>query len=372
MDIIVLLHQTGYLIVGGSNNEGQLGNGTTNNPDIVRAVVNNTVLSGKTIKSLSSGMLHSCAIASDDLAYCWGKNTSGQLGNNSTTQSSTPVAVNTAGTLNGKTIKQISAGNSHACVVASDNLAYCWGDNSGGQLGNNSTAQSNVPVAVSMTGILSGKTIKMIDAGNSHTCAIASDNLAYCWGYGYYGELGNSSNTQSTIPVAVSTVGVLSGKTIKSIVASDIHTCAIASDDLAYCWGYNNWGELGNNSTVTSNIPVAVNISGVLSGKTVKSITAAYYHTCIVASDNQAYCWGYNLFGQLGNNTTVDNSVPVAVYNVGALAGKTIKSISAGFLNTCVIASDDQVYCWGHANYGQLGNNQIGISSVPVYSVSTP
>ena len=153
---------------------------------------------------------------------------------------------------------QISAGGLHTCAIAPDNNVYCWGGGSGGRLGNNSTTNSSVPVAVSTSGVLAGKTIKQISAGSSHTCVIASDDKAYCWGMGTFGALGNNSTASSSVPVAVSTSGVLAGKTIKQISASSSHTCAIASDDKAYCWGYNNEAQLGNNSNINSSVPVRV------------------------------------------------------------------------------------------------------------------
>ena len=153
---------------------------------------------------------------------------------------------------------QISAGGSHTCAIAPDNDAYCWGSGSSGKLGNSSTTNSSVPVAVSTTGVLAGKTIKQISAGGSHTCVIASDNKAYCWGSGSSGQLGNSSTTNSSVPVAVSTTGVLAGKTIKQISVGNSYTCAIASDNKAYCWGYNHRLQLGDNSTNNSSVPVSV------------------------------------------------------------------------------------------------------------------
>ena len=316
---------------------------------------------------ISAGNLYTCAIASDDKAYCWGSGTGGRLGNSSTTSSSVPVAVSTSGVLAGKTIKQISASNLHTCAIASDDKAYCWGSGTGGRLGNSSTTSSSVPVAVSTSGVLAGKTIKQISAGSSHTCAIASDNKAYCWGSGTSGNLGNSSTTSSSVPVAVSTSGVLAGKTIKQISAGSSHTCAIASDNKAYCWGSGTSGNLGNSSTTSSSVPVAVSTSGVLAGKTIKQISAGNLHTCAIASDNKAYCWGSGTSGNLGNSSTTSSSVPVAVSTSGVLAGKTIKQISAGNLHTCAIASDNKAYCWGFNGFSQLGNSSVVSSSVPVH-----
>ncbi|MFZ1243394.1 MAG: hypothetical protein WAQ22_04625 [Candidatus Saccharimonas sp.] len=157
---------------------------------------------------------------------------------------------------------------------------------------------------------------KQAVTGGSDTCAIASDNQVYCWGRNYDGRLGNNSTTDSSVPVAVTTSGALSGKTIRQVAAGNAHTCALASDNQVYCWGYNSNGQLGNNSTTMSLVPVAVTTSGVLSGKTIRQVTAGGAHTCALASDNQVYCWGYNYYGQLGNNSTANSSVPVAVNNL--------------------------------------------------------
>jgi len=364
----------------GSNDNGRLGNDSTTSSLVPVAVYTGGALSGKTIKAISAGGLHTCAIASDNQVYCWGDNTYGQLGNNSTDPSPAPGAVYVEGVLSGKTIRAISSGQNHTCVIASDNNAYCWGYNYYGQLGNNSTGPSSAPVAVTVSGVLAGKTVKHVSAGNLHTCAIASDSNAYCWGRNTNGQLGNGSYNSSLTPVAVSTSGNLSGKTIKHISAGSGHTCAIASNNQAYCWGYNVFGELGNSSTTSSSAPVAVSTSGDLSGKTIKIISSGQNHTCAVASDNNAYCWGANVYGQLGNSSTTNSSVPVAVSTSGDLSGKTVKSIAIGsgpvVMNpqmyplfsgyTCATASDNNIYCWGRNNRGQLGNNTTANSSTPV------
>ncbi len=351
----------------GSNGNGQLGNNSTTNSPVPVVVDTTGVLSGKTILSIATGEFHSCAVASDNQAYCWGSNGNGQLGNNSTTNSPVPVVVDTTGVLSGKTILSLSVGYTHACVVASDNQAYCWGYNGNGQLGNNSTTQSLIPVAVDTTGVLSGKTILSISTEGNLTCVIASDNQAYCWGANGSGQLGDNSTTQRLVPTAVNTAGVLSGKTVLSISAGELHTCAIASDNQAYCWGYNGFGELGDDSSTQSLVPVAVNTAGVLSGKTVLSINAGGWdHTCAIASDNQAYCWGYGLEGSLGNNSTVHNDVPVAVDTTGFLAGKTIQRVVTRSNSSCAVTSDNQAYCWG-ANYdGSLGDNTFATRLIPV------
>ena len=353
----------------GDNTYGQLGNNSTTDSSVPVAVSTTGVLSGKTIKTLRLGFRHTCAIASDDKVYCWGYGTSGQLGNSSIVSSSVPVAVSTTGVLSGKTVKSLVAGFAHTCALASDSKVYCWGYGTFGQLGNGSTANSSVPVAVSTTGVLSGKTVKTLEndynSGDAN-CVIASDDKPYCWGINSFGILGNGTTTNSSVPVAVSTTGVLSGKTVKSLDVDRETACAIASDDNLYCWGRGENGKLGNGSTANSSVPVAVSTTGVLSGKTIKYVSVTYGHTCAIASDNNAYCWGLNNYGQLGNNSTTSSSVPVAVSTSGALNGKTVLQIVNSDYITCALASDTKVYCWGdNEDAGQVGNNSYTNALVP-------
>ena len=267
-------------------------------------------------KHIIGGFGYVCAVALDGRVYCWGSNSNGKIGSGNTSSALVPSAVKISGALVGKVIKQIepsSAGN-HSCVIASDDKAYCWGHNGFGQLGNNNTVNSLTPVAVDTAGVLASKTIKQIASGGISSCVIASDDKAYCWGSNNFGQLGNGNLKNSSTPTPVSTTGVLAGKTIKQITAGTEFTCAIASDDKAYCWGSNSSGQLGNNSTINSGVPVAVNTSGVLAGKTIKQISAGSSHTCAIASDDKAYCWGSNSSGELGNNSTINSGVPTHVY----------------------------------------------------------
>ena len=352
----------------GSGNSGKLGNGSTASSRVPVAVNISGVLAGKTIKQISAGENHTCAIASDNRAYCWGSNKNGQLGNGSTADSRVPVAVNMSGALAGKTIKQMSTGYSSTCAIASDNRAYCWGSNKNGQLGNGSTADSRVPVAVNTSGVLVGKTIKEVTTGGFHTCALDTSSKMYCWGLNSSGRLGGGlTSILSNVPVAVNMSGALAGKTIKQMSTGYSSTCAIASDNRAYCWGSNKNGQLGNGSTADSRVPVAVNMSGALVGKTIKQILAGGDHGCVVASDDKMYCWGLNNNGELGNNSSVNSSVPVAVNADGVLAGKTIRQMSAGFSSTCAVDSGYGIYCWGYNSNGQLGNNSTNNSRVPTY-----
>ena len=212
--------------------------------------------------------------------------------------------------------KHIIGGFGYVCAVALDGRAYCWGSNSNGKIGSGNTSSALVPSAVKISGALVGKVIKQIEpssAGN-HSCVIASDDKAYCWGHNGFGQLGNNNTVNSLTPVAVDTAGVLVSKTIKQIASGGISSCVIASDDKAYCWGSNNFGQLGNGNLKNSSTPTPVSTTGVLAGKTIKQITAGTEFTCAIASDDKAYCWGSNSSGELGNNSTINSGVPTHVY----------------------------------------------------------
>jgi alpha-tubulin suppressor-like RCC1 family protein len=152
----------------------------------------------------SDGTLaHTCAVASG-LAYCWGTGTDGALGHNSTASSLVPVAVYTGGVLSGKTVLEVNLGVWHACATARDAsnvvAAYCWGQNASGQLGNGTTTNSSVPVAVSvLAGGLQGHTVTALKGGGNRGCVIA-DSTTYCWGLNYIGQLGDGTTTTRTVP----------------------------------------------------------------------------------------------------------------------------------------------------------------------------
>jgi len=348
----------------GDNAKGQLGIGSTTNAPVPAAVTTSGVLSGKTITQAVAAYSDGCAVASGAV-YCWGYQFHGGLGNgvyNTFTTVNSPIAVNATGVLSGKTATALSYSSYHGCVIASG-AAYCWGYNNNGQVGDNTTgAAKTLPAAVSTAGVLNGKTVTDISAGGSHTCAVAGGQ-AYCWGVNQYGEVGNGNATQVIVPAAVSTAGVLSGKTISSIGAGSGHTCALAAG-YVYCWGRNNYGQLGNGSFVDSNVPVAVSTAGVLNGKTVTALEVGYSNTCAIAG-GAAYCWGYNPEGQLGNGNITNSNVPVAVSTAGVMNGKTVTAISAGGPITCALASGD-IFCWGRNLFGAFGNNTTANSSVPV------
>ena len=252
-------------------------------------------------QKVATGTSHSCALTIDGAVYCWGTNANGQLGDSTQTQRTIPVAVTGLGTGAGATA--LVSGINHSCVVTSAGAVQCWGLNSNGQLGDNTTTQRLAPVTV--TGLGAGSGVIALAAGITHTCALTAAGAVQCWGANNLGQLGDNTTTQRLTPAPVS--GLSSGVT--AIVARSNHTCAITSGGAVQCWGSNSAGQLGDNTTTTRLTPVAV--TGLNAG--VKAIAVATAHSCAVTSAGGVQCWGNNTAGELGDTTTTPRLTPVQV-----------------------------------------------------------
>ncbi len=350
----------------GENFSGELGDGANTNSAVPVAVDTSGAAAGQTLAQVSSGYSHTCALDAAGRAYCWGLNSYGQLGDGTTTNSSVPVAVDTSGALAGKTLTQIASGIVATCALDSAGAAYCWGANSYGQLGDGGTANSSVPVAVRTTTTLAGRSLTQITVGYENACVLDSAGQAYCWGLNSYGQLGDGNTTSSGVPVTVDSSGLPAGQTFTQISATWFHTCAVDSAGAAYCWGRNSAGQLGDGSSSSSSVPVAVDVAGALAGQTITQVTVGAYDTCALDAAGDAYCWGGNSYGQLGDGSTTNSAVPVAVNTGGALAGKSLIQVSAGIWHTCALDAAGAPYCWGGNASGELGDDNYSPSAVPV------
>jgi len=299
------------------------------------------------IQQIGTGFGHTCAVTTAGGVQCWGSNDSGELGNNSLTASNKPVDVSGLSS----DVSTVSAGFGHTCALTTAGGVQCWGNNDTGQLGIGSPASnSSVPAAVS--GLDSG--VRAVSTGTFHTCALTTAGGVKCWGYNNAGQLGNNSTVDSRVPVDVS--GLRSG--VSAISAGGVHTCAVTTAGAVKCWGANDEGQLGNNSTTSSSVPV--NVSGLRSG--VNAISTGELHTCAVTTAGAVKCWGTNDEGQLGNNSTTNSSVPVDVSNLSS----GVSVINAGFGHTCALTTAGGVKCWGYNDSGQLGDGSNASRSVPV------
>ncbi len=239
-------------------------------------------------------------------------------------------------------------GNDLVLHWAAQELAT-WGGNSNGVLGNGDTWYSTVPVSVTNTSALSGKTVLAVAQSTSdyHSLALCSDGTLAAWGNNTYGQLGNGAGVSSNVPVSVIRGGALAGKTVVAVAVGEDHSLALCSDGTVAGWGGNDNGQLGNNSIVSSKVPVPLTQTGVLAGKTVVSISAGFDFSLALCSDGTLAAWGTGSSGQLGNGSTQGRLVPVLVTKTGVLAGKNVVAISAGAYTSFAVCSDGSIASWG-------------------------
>ncbi len=292
------LTSSGAAYCWGNNPFGQLGDGTTTHRNTPVAVAGGLTFASLTVAAGN----HTCGRTSAGAAHCWGYNASGQLGDGTTTDRTTPVAVAGGITFASLTAGGLSSGSGHTCGLTSAGLAYCWGFNNFGQLGDGSTTDRTTPVLVA-----GGLTFTTLAAGGLNSCGLTSGGAAYCWGSNGLGALGDGTTTFRTTPVAVT-----GGHTFVSLTPGENHHCGLTNGGAAYCWGHNANGQVGDGTTAPRTAPVAV-----IGEITFTSLTAGAggHHTCGLTSGGVAYCWGFNFSGQLGDGTTTTRATPAAVLN---------------------------------------------------------
>jgi alpha-tubulin suppressor-like RCC1 family protein len=337
------MRSNGELDCWGLGDKGQLGQGLRLASTRPVPVVN---LSGATRVAL--GSYHGCALRVGGGVDCWGVNGDGQLGNGSFDNSSEARHVSGL-----SDAIAVTAGSDHACALRSDHQVMCWGYGSYGQLGQGNTTSMSAPMAV--PGVADATDIA---AGDNHTCAVRSGGTVWCWGYGNDGELGRGSTANATSPVTVAGVSDAS-----AIVAGSLHTCALRAGGTVACWGNNSYGQLGDGSQSTSSL-LPVTVSGVANAT---AITAGASHTCALLQGGVALCWGYNNRGQLGNGSTGTSRIPVAVAMGTADAAV---AVSAGNTHTCALLVNGAVRCWGSNGEGELGDGNTAIQTLLPVAVS--
>lgn len=296
---------------------------------------------------------YSCGIKQDGSLWCWGGNGNGQIGNNSTVTQVTPLHIETA-----HTWKHVATGRFHTCAVRSDDTLWCWGSNLAGRTGlNTTTGNTLVPTQIS-----GGGSWKMTSLGHDHSCGIKTDNTLWCWGTNQFGRTGlNTTSGNTLVPTQVS-----GGGSWKSVSLGYQVTCAIKSDDTLNCWGNNQYGATALNTT-TGNTLVPTQVSGAGSWKIISvGLSNGSNHSgCAIKSDDTVWCWGSNSYGNLGDGSTTQRIVPTAISGGGSW-----RLIEAGNMHTCGIKSDDTAWCWGYNSEGQLNDGTTTQRTSPTAVIS--
>jgi alpha-tubulin suppressor-like RCC1 family protein len=300
------------------------------------------VSAATSVAEVKGGAAHTCARLTSGMVACWGQGTSGQLGEASTANRPAPVMV-----FGLTDAAQISLGDNFSCAARTGGGVVCWGLNGNGQLGDGATANRLVPNPVGGASAIADATA--VGTGALHACALRAGGAVSCWGYNNYGNLGDGSTTQRTSPVAVRAVGGAAGSTLTGVTRLAVgttHACGIRADASVVCWGYNGYGQIGDGTTANRSSPVVV-----LGLTDAVDIVAGGNHTCARRNTGAMVCWGYNGYGQIGDGTTTNRPLPTTV-----LSSLDVARVTAAQNSTCVRRTNGTVSCWGYNGYGELGD----------------
>lgn len=351
-DFTCILMDDGALKCWGGSSSGQLGNGGTDGVSVPKSNAVTTVLPPDPVTKLptvGAGVSHACAALTSGRVSCWGLNTSGQLGNGTTTNSASPVTVLKDATTDLMDIVSVTTGENHSCALNNAREVYCWGHNGYGQLGTGTASNSQFAVKVNTTVMFDS-----ISAGNNHTCG-RSGGSVYCWGKNGNGQVGDKTKVDKSVPTITDGTVIAPGDAV-SVAAGGDSTCLIRASGNLGCWGKNDQGQLGDSTVVDKLYPVPIPLA-----QTVSMVAPGNNHTCVVSTTNIVKCWGQNDFNQLGNDSYTNSSVPQAVPN-----STNAVQVATGANHTCAGFNDGSIKCWGdNSQTYVLGDGNIDLTKIP-------
>lgn len=312
----------------GANAVGQLGNGT-----FVRTTAFAESLMTR-VRSVVAGGNTTCAIRVDETLWCWGSIDTSLDASARVVRTNTPTPTQIS--LN--QVRSIAVGPYHSCALQSDGLLWCWGKNRYGQLGNNSTFDSAIPIPVSE------HRFTAVAVGTDHTCAIDTQQVVWCWGVNAQHRLGLPGTSSRLVPTRVPRVRAT------FIDAGDAFTCIMNGSKKVQCWGRNQYGQLGATSGKPRVAPTTVSVKNAL------SLSVGSEFACATTQAATTWCWGRNRFGQLANGSNIAKSKPQKVYTTNSMG--TISSLTTGVSHACGInPTSSAMWCWGLGTSGQLGDS---------------
>lgn len=354
----VIYENTHMAYMCGLGNEGQLSNyisGVGVKQTSLKGVLNN-------VKQMSLGYVNTAAIKNDGTLWTWGYNTSGQLGNGERKSRSSPVQTIALG----NNWKQISCGLYFMAAIKNNGSLWTWGSNTAGQLGNNRSASKNGGIyeeskPFPIQTVCKTFDWKQVSCGWELIAAIKNNGTLWTWGSNFFGGLGNNKYTTSVVPNDKSSpIQTIAGGTNWKQVSCGFHfSAAIKTDGTLWLWGRNYSGQLGDNTTIDRSSPVQT----IAGGTDWKYVSTGNWHTAAIKNDGSIWCWGHNEHGELGDNTNVDKSSPVQTISFGA----KWKEVSCGYHHTVGIKENNTLWGWGRNSEGQLGLGNLPNQSIPTF-----
>ena len=334
----------------GRNEFGELGNGFVSPRELTPV----PVLTDLTFSTVDAGPFSSCGLTTEQRAWCWGHNGTGRLGDGTTTNRHTPRDV-----IGGLQFVALTVSSGHTCGITTAKRAYCWGDNDFGELGERTTTERHQP-----TPVAGGLLFRQISAGStlgsSHTCGVTTDFIAYCWGRNDLGQLGDGTTAQRLAPVKVA-----GNHKFLQVRAAEVHTCGLTTAHEVYCWGENRFGQLGDATTKQALRPVkvagAIHFNQIATGGGSRSGNVGFAFTCGLSAIHVLWCWGSNDQGQLGGVTGDHRVWPARVKS-----RLLFRQVATGGGHACAATTEFIGYCWGRNNFGQLGD---GTTNRPLFPV---
>jgi alpha-tubulin suppressor-like RCC1 family protein len=326
----------------GYNEYGQLGDGRSGRHGDQSIAA--PVLDPAEVVAVANSGSHTLALKSDGTVWAWGYNKYGQLGDGTTTNRQTPIAVPG---LTG--VAAVSAGGMHSLVLKSDGTVWAWGQNQDGQVGDGTTVQRNTPVQVSgLTDVV------QVEAGGAHNLALKSDGTAWAWGNNSGGPLGDGTMIQRSIPVQVSNL-----TEVVTVAAGGSHSLAVKADGTAWAWGSNYNGQLGDGTAGPESYrKIPVQVPGLTD---VVAVDGGTWHSLAVTADGTAWAWGDNYYGKLGDGTTTHRRTAVRVTGLS-----DVVAVAGGMDHSLAVRSDGTAWAWGGNSNGELGNGTKGYGDNPV------
>ena len=343
-----------------------LGTGATTSYDLPTSMVSEANMSAdeKLIK-IFSGSSHSCGISTSGKTYCWGIGGDGRLGNNSQADNLEPVAVDTTNLTQPMKFLEVSTYGNHSCGITSSGKVFCWGDNSNGQLGDSTFINKASPTEVDSSNLATNEMFTSVTVGKNHSCGLTNLYKAFCWGSGSVGQLGTGSILPNQdIPMSVDSSSFSPSEVFTKLASGNLFSCGLTNLSNIYCWGEGALYRLGNGSSTTKPKPEKVTLSNLAAGEKFIDFDSDT-HSCAVTNYSNVFCWGNNTFGQIGDGTTINRDIPYQIDSSNLSGNEKFKSVSVGEEHSCGVTNQSRVYCWGKNSNGEIGDDSTINRSIP-------